>query len=198
MRERFGPAGTGDPVAKLCAVHGGKVQCYGDDGRFGQYIESLHEDPRGNLWVGDIRGLWHWKPGLPKLYPTPDTVLAMTEGDNGALPAAMLSGVRQFVAGKPDSHPLSATGRPFPSRSILRDHEGALWIGTTDRGLVHMHQGKTDVFGRSDGLSGDFVERIFEDREGNIWVPTIEGLDRFSGSRGSHSFCQAGDIQCHR
>src|SRR5882724_9004100 len=154
--------GHGDPVAKLCAVHGDKVQCYGDDGSFGQYIESLHEDPRGNLWVGDIRGLWHWKPGLPKLYPMPDTVLAITEGDNGALLTAMLSGVRQIVAGKPDSHPLSAAGRPFPSRSILRDHEGALWIGTTDRGLVHLHQGKTDVFGRSDGLSGDFVERIFE------------------------------------
>jgi signal transduction histidine kinase len=35
------------------------------------------------------------------------------------------------------------------------------------------------VFGRSDGLSGDYIERLFEDREGNIWVATVDGLDRF-------------------
>jgi len=42
-----------------------------------------------------------------------------------------------------------------------------------------MHQGRTDVFAMSDGLSGDFVETAFQDREGNIWVATLDGLDRF-------------------
>src|SRR5262249_32497471 len=37
----------------------------------------------------------------------------------------------------------------------------------------------TDVFRRSDGLSGDIVTRLFEDREGNIWIATTEGVDRF-------------------
>ena len=44
---------------------------------------------------------------------------------------------------------------------------------------MHVHQGRTDVFGRADGLSADFVETLFEDREGDIWVATIDGLDRF-------------------
>jgi signal transduction histidine kinase len=52
-------------------------------------------------------------------------------------------------------------------------------IGTSDRGLVHVHQGRTDVFERSDGLSSDYIESLFEDREGNIWVATLDGLDRF-------------------
>jgi len=39
-----------------------------------------------------------------------------------------------------------------------------------------------DVFSQADGLSGDFVSAIFEDREGNIWVATIDGLDRFRES----------------
>src|SRR5262249_53873160 len=30
-----------------------------------------------------------------------------------------------------------------------------------------------------DGLSGDSVQGIFEDREGNVWVGTVDGLDRF-------------------
>lgn len=35
------------------------------------------------------------------------------------------------------------------------------------------------MFGPSDGLSGESVNSIFEDREGNIWVATVSGLDRF-------------------
>lgn len=48
-----------------------------------------------------------------------------------------------------------------------------------ERGLIHVHHGRTDVFSRSDGLSGDIVLSLFEDREGNVWVATTGGLDRF-------------------
>ena len=48
-----------------------------------------------------------------------------------------------------------------------------------DRGLLHVHQGRTDVFARSDGLSAISLKPLFEDREGNIWVATLDGLDRF-------------------
>ena len=41
-----------------------------------------------------------------------------------------------------------------------------------DRGLVHVHQGRTDVFTKSDGLSGDMICSLFEDREGDVWVAT--------------------------
>src|SRR5262249_40174072 len=40
--------------------------------------------------------------------------------------------------------------------------------------------GRTDVFARSEGLSGDFISSLFEDHEGNLWVATQDGLDRFS------------------
>ena len=55
----------------------------------------------------------------------------------------------------------------------------ALWIGTRTGGSLHVHQGRTDLFARSDGLSGDASVVFFEDREGNIWVATVDGLDRF-------------------
>ena len=63
--------------------------------------------------------------------------------------------------------------------SLLRDHRGGLWIGTQDNGVLHVHEGGTDRFGRVDGLSGTAVGDIFEDREGNVWVATLGGLDRF-------------------
>ena len=62
---------------------------------------------------------------------------------------------------------------------MLRDRDGGLWIGTEDRGLLHLHQGRADVFTQADGLSGNYVTNLFEDREHNIWVSTLTGLDRF-------------------
>ena len=167
------------PNGKLCAIHSGSVQCYGEDGSFGRYIESVYEDRARNLWVGASSGLWRWKPAPPKLYPMPDKAQSLLDGDDGAPLVAMLSGIRQLVQGKPEAYPLPDGGRRFSARSMLRDRDGGLWIGTSDRGLVHVHRGGTDVFERSDGLSGDFIERLFEDREGDIWVATLDGLDRF-------------------
>ena len=65
------------------------------------------------------------------------------------------------------------------SNKLLRDRNGALWIGTEQRGLVHVQRGRADTFAKSDGLSGDIICSLFEDREGNIWVSTSAGLDRF-------------------
>jgi signal transduction histidine kinase len=62
--------------------------------------------------------------------------------------------------------------------TFLRSRDGSLWIGGFN-GLSHLHQGRIDVFGREDGLSGQVVNRLYEDREGNIWVGTSSGLDRF-------------------
>ena len=48
-----------------------------------------------------------------------------------------------------------------------------------DRGLIHLRDGRADRFRRSDGLSGDVILSLFEDREGNVWVASTGGLDRF-------------------
>jgi ligand-binding sensor domain-containing protein/signal transduction histidine kinase len=166
------------PTGKLCAIRRGSAQCYGDDGSLGRGFFFLHEDSGGSLWAAGPTGLWRWKPDPPKLYPIPDTPLEI-ESDNGALLISMRSGIRPLVDGKTEAYPLpEMVGKYTPVR-MLRDRNGGLWIGTTDRGLLHVHQGRTDVFGQSDGLSGDYIQKLFEDREGNIWAATVEGLDRF-------------------
>jgi ligand-binding sensor domain-containing protein/two-component sensor histidine kinase len=171
-------AGGGLPTGRLCAILGGSVRCYGEDGSLGRGFFFLHEDSGGNLWAAGPIGLLRWKPDPPKLYPMPDTPLEI-ESDNGALLISMRSGIRRLVDGKAEAYQLPGVTQQFTPVRLLRDRNGGLWIGTTDRGLLHVHQGRTDVFGRSDGLSGDYVQRLFEDREGNIWVATVDGLDRF-------------------
>jgi signal transduction histidine kinase/ligand-binding sensor domain-containing protein len=174
-------AGTlGGPTGRLCAIQGAKAQCYGEDGRFAHGVLSLYEY-RGNLWAGALNGLWRWKPDPPKLYPAPSPLPELNdliEGDNGALWIAMRGGIRRLVDGKIQAYPLPAGGQFDPLR-LLRDHEGGLWIGTLGEGLVHVHRGRTDVFTSAEGLSGDRIFSLFEDRESNIWASTSDGLDRF-------------------
>ena len=96
-------------------------------------------------------------------------------------------GLLQLTGDTLESYPIrDATNRErlladrnVDSNKLLRDRDGGLWIGTRQRGLVHVHNGRTDVFTKADGLSGDISCSLFEDREGNIWVATTGGLDRF-------------------
>jgi signal transduction histidine kinase/ligand-binding sensor domain-containing protein len=174
--------GTGIPAGKLCAIRKGSVQCYGDDGSLGRAVFALYEDSEGILWAGVLNGLWRWKPGPPKFYSLPgelDGIQAICESADGELLVGWKGGIYRFVDGKTESYTLHGALGKFRARRILRDQNGGLWIGTADRGVVHVHQGRTDVFLETDGLSGDDIGDLFEDREGTTWISTLEGLDRF-------------------
>jgi signal transduction histidine kinase/ligand-binding sensor domain-containing protein len=175
-------AGWVPSVGRLCRIQSGVTQCYGQDGRFGFGVTALYEDSAGNLWVGEMNGVWRWKPGPPKLYAIPDPVnkiYSLTESDDGGILIAKTSGITKLRNGKTESYPLLAPPEFKPYR-LLRDRSGGLWIGAlVDNGLLHIHEGRTDLFNRSDGLSSNSVLSLQEDREGNIWVATGDGLDRF-------------------
>jgi ligand-binding sensor domain-containing protein len=170
-------------TGRLCRIQSGNLQCYGEDGRFGSHVTALYEDSRGSLWAGTMTGVWRWKPGPPEVYPVrvdPDNrINALIESDDGAILAARDSGITRLSNGRTEAFPLPA-GLDFQPGRLLRDRHGALWIGAVvDSGLLHIHEGRTDVFTRSDGLSGNVVSALLEDREGNVWVATVDGLNRF-------------------
>ena len=179
----------GPPSGWLCAFRNGGTQCYGQDGMFGNTVSSLYEDRSGVLWAGTASGIWRWKPGPPKRYPTPPMELTgLVESDDGRpIVAAYGAGLLQLSGDKVEPYPIRAAADPakllrdhdINSNKLLRDRDGGLWLGTVERGLIHVHQGRTDIFTRADGLSADVILSLFEDREGNIWVATTGGLDRF-------------------
>ena len=102
------------------------------------------------------------------------------EAGDGTLLIPLPGKLARFGGGKLETqHPYPAPARNVIGRSILRDRDGGVWIGTAGAGVVHLHQGRADVFSQADGLSGDHVTSLFEDREGDVWVATLGGLDRF-------------------
>jgi ligand-binding sensor domain-containing protein/signal transduction histidine kinase len=170
------------PTGKLCAIQNGGVQCYGEDGSLGRGVTSLYEDGRGNLWAEGQNGLWRWKPGSPEFFSLPDnspTKQNLAEDFDGALLIGTDAGIERLVDGRIEAYSMPGYERKLRAKQMLRDSDGSLWIGTVTGGLVHIHQGRTDVFSQSGGLSGDVVDVFFEDHEGDIWVATMNGLDRF-------------------
>ena len=177
------------PTGQLCAIRSGHAQCDLHGGAFGSFVWSLFEDSSGTLWAGAESGVWRWKPGSPRRYEMPGMRIGdLTRTDDGhVLIGVSGGGLLQFAGNRLESYPIRDPinrDRLFPDRNVdsnklLRDRDGGLWIGTRQRGLVHVHNGRTDVFTKADGLSGDISCSLFEDREGNIWVATTGGLDRF-------------------
>ncbi len=170
------------PTWRLCSIQNGRVQCYGDKGGLGLGVGSLFEDRKGNLWAGTGTALWRWKPGAPQVIPLSGPVSeihALIEDSDGELLITTRAGIMRLVDGKVTTYPLTYNGPRFNPSWLLRDSNGGLWIGTIDQGLMHVHQRKTDRFSQADGLSSDFILDLFEDREGNVWVCTNSGLDRF-------------------
>jgi len=175
--------------ARVCAIRAGNVQCEGNDGAFGSFVWSLGEDGSGSLWAGTESGLWRWKPGPPRQYAVAGGHVGdLTNAKDGSLLVGVTgAGLERLVRDKLEAYPIYSPAdrnallprREIDSNKLLRDRDGGLWIGTHQRGLIHIHNGRTDVFTKSDGLSGDISCSLFEDREGNVWFASSRGLDRF-------------------
>src|SRR6185295_8774260 len=175
LEDREGVIWALTSAPSLCALQQNNIRCYGPEDGLKQAVLGLYEDSKGNLWAGVLDGFWRWKPGPPQYYPLPVenyAVRAFAESEDGTLLIGGRNGIWQLLQGKITEYRLPGDALEFQTRSLLRDRDGALWIGTLN-GLVHVHGDKKDVFVQADGLSGDLATtKALQDREGNIWVPT--------------------------
>ncbi|MFT4927782.1 MAG: ligand-binding sensor domain-containing protein/signal transduction histidine kinase/class 3 adenylate cyclase [Phenylobacterium sp.] len=120
------------------------------------FINTLHEDSNGTLWVGTRAG------GLDKY--NADT-----------------QDFEHYRHDPADPHSLSHDN----VKSILEDSAGTLWVGTLGNGL-NRFDAKTGRFthfnhsrANDASLAHDKVWAIFEDSQGTLWVGTNGGLSRF-------------------
>ena len=175
-------AAYGAQIGRLCAIRTGRVECFGADGSFGRGPFGLYRDRMNRIWAGVRAGVWRWTPAPPQFYSVPGetfTIQGLVDDEGGALNMMSSAGIRRLekgTVGPPVSLPDRLAGAE--ANDVLRDRDGGLWIGT-GHGLAHLHNGRTDVFQQSDGLSSDRILSLYKDREGSVWVATADGLDRF-------------------
>ncbi|WP_282635515.1 hybrid sensor histidine kinase/response regulator [Sphingobacterium thalpophilum] len=70
-----------------------------------------------------------------------------------------------------------------PVRALYIDRRSRFWIGTEGRGLLLFDRKTGQVtagYSTDNGLSNNSVLNILEDRSGNLWLSTFNGLSKFS------------------
>jgi signal transduction histidine kinase/ligand-binding sensor domain-containing protein len=187
-----------DADGSLCEVAGNTQRCHGpEDGIPFTYAQPLLSDVHGNLWIGSSVGVCRWKSGDAKTYIIKALmsikglagVSAIVPGDDSSVLVGMKKqgkglGLQELRDGVWRDYILPGLDGPeIHVSTMLRDRGGDLWIGTGNNGLYRVHAGRADHFGSAEGLSSDAVQGFYEDREGNLWVATPRGIDRFRDTR---------------
>ena len=193
-----------------------------DRGRSGSLgnniIRTIFEDRSGQLWVGtDGGGLDRYDPAADAfthlrhdaVRPSSlasDRVTAVYEDRAGALWVGTWgNGVDRW---SPSKDKFRNPSKFWPLRedltnpfviSLFVDSRGILWAGTHGGGAFGLHPGTGEVDhlppdpGKPGALADGAVWSIREDRDGDLWIATNQGVDRYNArTRRITHFDQAG------
>ena len=124
---------------------------------------------------------WTEKEGLPA-----GRIRAMAQSGDGYLWLGLETGLVRFDGLR--FVPWDASTLPAGSVwSLLNARDGSLWIGLSSATPVaRVHNGRTTLFGASDGLPNTLAASFYQDQNGVIWAGTLSGLFRFNGRRWEH------------
>jgi signal transduction histidine kinase/ligand-binding sensor domain-containing protein len=167
----------------------------GADWNFTGNPHTIFEDDRGTLWVGSTDRVEYLPLGKNSFQLAVDklqNVYSLAESRGGTMWMAELG-----RAVSPIRMPHMDAKRLQPeidvgSGGILFDDQSSFWITTAGDGLrripfpekldgqrITEFSDAAEKFTQKNGLSSDYVSCILQDREGNIWVGTGSGIDRF-------------------
>jgi signal transduction histidine kinase/ligand-binding sensor domain-containing protein len=189
-RERMGNYNAGP----LCRVDGARLLCFGAEAGFPiTAARGIIQDTNGDLVVAVPGGVVRFNKGRIHIDTLKDVVIgddawvvedvALDDSDHPIIAvdhSGKKGGLLTLVNGT--WLPWTVSGADFSTlhaTRLLRDRAGALWIGTSDRGVYRVSGTRVDHFTQADGLSGNTIEQIMEDREGNVWIVTATGVDNF-------------------
>jgi len=90
-------------------------------------------------------------------------------------------GIWRLVDGAIEEHPYNAAKLRARADSVpIAERSRWSFVDWDLRwGAGSCHQPRTDVLTQSEGLSGNSINAVFQDREGSIWVATTDGLTAF-------------------
>ncbi len=145
----------------------------------------------GSLWIGENGMLFHLKNGQVTRYDTTTGlpgkwIFAITEDDESLIIYEDGINIFRFVNGKLKPY-LLKNGEPYSSKEFVvcfyQESKNLLWIGTT-HWLMKIENGESTTYTTADGLAGKWVNSIYDDQRGNLWITSPQsGLTRYRNGK---------------
>ncbi len=181
--------------AGLARLEGSRWKEVGKDWNFPVgLVRTIYLDRQGTLWVSTEDTLVFLPAHAKRFQPTGirvGQVSQIAQATNGKLWMAETTRSVRPIPLSDKRQPPDETEVRVGSVNFLFDKNGALWITTVGdglrrsrtpellRGRIGESSTAVESFTTKEGLSNDLIRAILQDREGNIWVGTDNGLDRF-------------------
>jgi signal transduction histidine kinase/ligand-binding sensor domain-containing protein len=158
------------------------------DGLSNLFVWSVLPDSRGAVWAGTWGGgVFRKTNTLFEVPSSPETFLnlpatAMLEGDHGEVIVGTMGGLLQFQNEKYES---LWKAEHADIRALAQGPDGVIWFGmNSGSGLGRWEKGATRIFQRKDGLASDFVLSLYLDKDGTLWIGTLDnGLCRYKNAK---------------
>ena len=164
-------------------------------------VSSIEEDSQGNIWVGGLGAqVMKYDKATRQVKTIPfgqseklTLVNDIAMSEQGWIIAAtsveLIARINIFTE---ELDPMDLTEEEreacfhrstLRTTCLLKDSAGDLWVGGTANGLLH-HGQKTGATGPVPGAPCLDICSIEEDRQGNIWVSTMNGLGKYDRTVG--------------
>ncbi|MGO4773249.1 two-component regulator propeller domain-containing protein [Flavobacterium sp. W22_SRS_FK3] len=150
-------------------------------------IWFVYKDSKANIWAsatneGSLYLFDRAKNSFTLFDKSITNLQCITETSDGKLWGGNYTALFSIEAGTRKINKITI-GNPI--RCIHEDKDKNLWLGTQEGGLL-LFDRKTNKFKRlttDDGLPSNTVLRLLEDKEGNLWMSTYNGICRFDKKR---------------
>jgi len=154
--------------------------------RSNSLVSALEIDKDNNLWIGTTEWLVYYEINNNKI-----TALSQGNGLAGNDISAIYcdhknvvwvgskrKGLTKIEGSKITKVDLNEN---FTPKCIVEDKEGKLWVGTEDRGIIVLLDGKiVKRFRTNDGLLSNNILVVNADDDNNIFVGTSAGLNKYN------------------
>jgi signal transduction histidine kinase/ligand-binding sensor domain-containing protein/DNA-binding response OmpR family regulator len=146
-------------------------------------IWFVYKDSKANIWAsatneGSLYLFDRFKNNFVLFDKSINNLQCLTETSDGKLWGGNYTTLFSIEKG---SRKINRKVIGNPIRCIHEDKDKNLWLGTQEGGLL-LFDRKTNTFKRlttDDGLPSNTILRLLEDKEGNLWMSTYNGVCRF-------------------
>jgi signal transduction histidine kinase/ligand-binding sensor domain-containing protein len=190
IRERV----QGDKKGGLCRPVGTTITCVGGETQFFSSY-TLAADSNDAIWAANGSALFRFSSGSFTAFPFLSRSLDRAKGlvgvgaldpdSHGGMWVGFTSsgpglGLEHLENGQFQHVRAGALhGEDLEVNVLHGKSNGTLWVGTGRNGILRINTDGVERYDSRNGLSGDSVRKFFEDREGDLWVLTSKGIDKF-------------------